>query len=85
VALSREVVHLVGLNLAHQPGQIAAISQVAVVQVQVVLEAVRIGINPLQPRRVERGGATDDAVNLVPLLEEQLGEVRPILTSNTSN
>jgi hypothetical protein len=34
-----------------------------------VLEAVRIGINPLEPQRVERGDPADDAVHLLPILE----------------
>ena len=85
VALGRQVVHLGRLNLADQPRQVAAIGQVAVVQVQVVLEAVRIGINPIQPRRVERGGPADDAVHFVPLLEQQLREVRTILTGDSGD
>ncbi len=85
VSLGRQVVHLGRLDLADQPGQVAAIGQVAVVQVPVVLEAVRIGINPLEPRRVERGGPTDDAVHLVPLLEQQLREVRTILTGDSGD
>jgi len=85
VALRRQVVHLGRLDLADQPRQVAAIGQVAVVQVQVVLEAVRIGINPIQPRRVERGSPADDAVHLVPLLEQQLREVRTILAGDSRN
>jgi hypothetical protein len=54
-------------------------------QVQVVLEAVGIGINPIQPRRVERGGSADDAVNFVPFLEQQLGKVRTILTGDSGD
>jgi len=50
-----------------------------------VLEAVRIGINPIEPRRVERGGAPDDPVHLIPLLEQQLGEVRTILAGDTGD
>jgi len=49
MALGRQVVHLGRLNLADQPRQVAAIGQVAVVQVEVVLEAVRIRVNPIQP------------------------------------
>ena len=85
MALGRQVVHLVGLNLADQPRQVAAIGQIAVVQVQVVLEAVRIGINPLKSRRVERGGPADDAVHFVPLLEQQLRKVRTVLTGNSGD
>jgi len=73
------------LDLADQPDQVAAIGHVAVVQVQVVLEAVRIGINPIQPRRVERGRPADDTVYLVPLLEQQLREVRTILTGDSGD
>jgi hypothetical protein len=53
------------------------------VQEQVVLEAVRMGINLLKPRRIERGGPADDAVHLVPLVEQQLREVRTILTGDS--
>ena len=85
MALGRQVVHLGRVDLADQPRQIAAIGQVAVVQVQVVLEAVRIGINPIQPRRVERGGPADDAVHFVPLLEQQFRKVRTILASDSGD
>ena len=81
--LGRQVVHIGRLDLADQPGQVAAIGQVAVVQVQVVHEAVRIGINPIQPRRVERGGSADHTVHLVPLLEQQLRKVRTILAGDS--
>ncbi len=74
-----------GRTVTDQPRQVAAIGQVAVVQVQVVLEAVRIGINPIQPRRVERGGPADDAVHLVSLLEQKLREVRTILTGDSGD
>src|SRR5262249_17789543 len=34
---------------------------------------------------VRRAGAADDAVDLVPFLEEELGEVRAVLASDTRN
>ena len=44
-----------------------------------------IGVNVVDPLGVERGGPTNNTVDLVSLFEQKLGEIRSILTSDTSD
>jgi hypothetical protein len=55
------------------------------VQAQVVLEAVRIGINLIQPRHIEREPAANDAVHLAPVLEQHLREVQTMLAGKSGD
>lgn len=48
-----------------------------------MLTLVGILVEVLDSASVEGGGATNDSVDLVTLLDQELGEVRSILTSNT--
>jgi hypothetical protein len=47
------------------------------------LTLVGILVEMLDSASVEGGGAADDAVDLVTLLNQELREVRTVLTSNT--
>ena len=73
VALRAEVVDLVGLDGVDQVDQAHAVGQVAVVQVQVG------AVDVVDPAAVDRRGAPDQAVDLVALPQQQLGEVRAVL------
>jgi hypothetical protein len=46
---------------------------------------VRIGIDVIETIRVEGGCAADDAMDRIPFGEQELGEVRPILTCDAGN
>jgi hypothetical protein len=43
---------------------------------------VDVAVDRVDTLRVERGRAADDAVHLVPLLEQLLGEVRAVLSGD---
>ena len=79
VALRAEVVDLVRLDLVDQVDQADAVGEVAVVQVQVG------AVDVVDPAAVDRRGATDQAVDLVALREQQLGEVRPVLAGDAGD
>ncbi len=79
VALGAEVVDLGGLDLAEQVYQAAALGEIAVVQVQPALVVVRVLVDVVQAPGVERRRPADQAVDLVTLLQQQLGEVRAVL------
>jgi hypothetical protein len=79
MALRGQVVDLVGLDRGEQRDQARAVGQVAVVQEQSLVLLVRIRVQVVDPVRVERAGAADQAVHLVPLAEQQLGQVRAVL------
>jgi hypothetical protein len=46
------------------------------------LRLVRVAIEMVDPARVERAGAADQPVDLVALLQEQLGEVGAVLAGD---
>jgi len=46
---------------------------------------VRIGIDAVEALGVEGGGPPDDAVDLVALLDQQLGEVGAVLPGDSSD
>jgi len=72
VALRGEVVYLAGLDRLQRPGQAVLVDEVAVVQREAVADMV-------DAPRVERAAAADEAVDLVSLLQEQLGQIAAVL------
>jgi hypothetical protein len=72
VALRGEVVDLAGLDRLQRPGQAVLVDEVAVVQREAVADVV-------DAPGVERAAAADEAVDLVSLLQEQLGEIAAVL------
>ena len=82
MALRREVVDLMRLHLLHKSRETIRISEVAIVQMQSLLGDMRILIEVVDASCVEGRTATDDAVHVIALRQEQLSEVAPVLTSN---
>ncbi len=66
MALSGQIVDLVGLNLLDDANEIGGIREVAVMQPQVQVLFMRILIKMVDAIRVERGGTAFDAMDLVP-------------------
>ncbi len=85
VALRAEVVDLVGLHGAQRAVQRAGVVEIAVDQTQAVVGDVRVLVDAIEPLGVERARAADDAVDLVTLFEQQLGQVRPILPGDAGD
>ena len=79
MALRAEVVDLVRFDRVDQVDQADAVGEVAVVQVQVG------GVDVVDPPPVDGGRAADQAVDLVPLPEQELGQVRPVLAGDTGD
>ena len=82
MGLGAEVVDLVGVDLVEQVDEGDAVVEVAVVQEQVAPGGVGVLVDAVQALGVEGGGAADDAVDLVALAQQQLGQVRPVLTGD---
>ena len=80
VRLGAEVVDFVRLHAGQDLAQAGAVHQVAVVQEQAGVGAVRVDVQVLDPAGVERTAAADDAVDLVPLGEQELRQVGAVLT-----
>jgi hypothetical protein len=83
VRLRREVVHLVGGDGVERAAEGGGVGQVGVVEPQRGTRGRRhrvwVVVDVVQPLRVEVGGAAHEAVHLVPLRQEQLREVAPVL------
>ena len=85
VALRGEVVDLVGAQLPDQVGQAAGVGQVAEVHVQAPLVLVLVEVEVVDAVGVEGAGAALDAVDLVALGEQELGEVRAVLAGDAGD
>ena len=80
MALSGQIIDLIGLDLAHQTDQTRGIGQIAVVQGDsVLLDQV------VNTSGVGDGRPADDAVDLIALLQKELCQIGTILTSDTGN
>ena len=65
MTLRGEVVDLVRLDLPDEACQLRAIRQIAVVKEELHPFFMRIAVEVVDPMRVEGGGPSDDAVDLV--------------------
>jgi len=85
MALGGKIIHFVWLHLGNQPDQAAAVGQVPVVQVQMIKGKVGASLDSIQTRAVSAALAANDAVNFVAFPEEQLGQIRTVLTADASD
>ena len=81
VALRAEVVDLVGFHLAKEAVDRRGVGQVAVVE-----EAGQPCIaQVVDASAMERAHPPDHSVHLVPLLQKEVGEIRPVLARDSSD
>src|SRR5271165_2959025 len=85
MALSCEVVDLVGLHSLHNVGKDAGIREFAVVQDEMAAGDVRIFVEMIDAIGVKERGAALYAMHLVTLLQQKLGEICSILSGNTGD
>jgi hypothetical protein len=85
MALGGEIVNLGGLNLLHDADQAARIGHVAVMQDEFAVLDVRVLIEVIDAIGVEQRRAALDAVNLVALLQQEFGEIGPVLSGDTGD
>ncbi len=79
MGLSAQVVDFVWLRFLNDAGQVAAIAQVAVVQLEAGIVNVRVLVDVVYPLGVERAGAALDAVNGVAFFEQEFSQVGAVL------
>lgn len=80
MALCGQIVDLVGLDLAHQTDQTGGIGQVAIVQGDcVLLDQV------VDTSGVGDGSAADNAVDFIPLLQQELCQIGAVLTRDAGD
>jgi hypothetical protein len=85
MALCRQVIDLVGLHLLQDPGQAAAIGQIAVMENEVPILHMWILVQVVNAIGIEQRRTPLDAVHLVTLLQEELSQIGSILPGHTSN
>ncbi|PON39167.1 LOW QUALITY PROTEIN: hypothetical protein PanWU01x14_306780 [Parasponia andersonii] len=86
VGLGGQVVDLVGENNVEPAAERGGIGEVGVVELHPGLVGiVRIDVDVIDPLGVEVRGPSDQAMDLVALVEEKLRQVRPVLTRYTRN
>ena len=82
MTLRRQVVDLLGLHLFQQSVQVAGVGNVTVVEEESLPGKLRIVVDVVDPRGIERTAPPNDAVNLIPLGKQEFGEIRSILTGD---
>ena len=82
VGLCAQVVDLIGLDVLQQVGQRVSVGQVAVVQEHPGLVQMRVQVQVVDALRTEGAGATDQPVDLIALVQQQLGQVGTVLAGD---
>jgi hypothetical protein len=85
VALRAEVVDLGRVNEPQRAIERRRVVQVSVVEEQAPVGDVRVLVEMIDAARVEGGRASDDAVDLVTLLEQELGQVGAVLPGDAGD
>jgi hypothetical protein len=85
VALRAEVVDLVGLHLLHDADEVGRVRQVTVVQDEALVLHMRVFVDVVHALGVEQRRPPLDAVNLVALVEQELGQVAAVLAGDAGD
>ncbi len=85
MALSTQVVDLIGLHLLDDPDQVGAVREVAVMQHQPWIALVGILVEVIDAGRVEAAGPALDAMHRVALLQEELRQVAAVLAGDAGD
>ena len=65
MALCRQIINFIRFNLLDQPHDIAAIGHVAIMHKEIDIFFMRVGVNAVNPLRVERRGAAFHAMHFI--------------------
>ena len=84
VALGAEVIHLIWLDVVDDIRYLFRIRQIAVMEYHPRIALVEVPEHVVYPCGVERAGSSDDAVNLIPLGQQEFRKVGAVLTSYAS-
>ena len=85
MALGPEVIDLIGLQVVDELDEIHGVGEVAVVEEKANAIDMRILVEVVDPRCVERTGAPDDAVDFVAFGEQKVRQIRSVLASDACN
>ncbi|MEY5029348.1 MAG: hypothetical protein RLZ63_1663, partial [Pseudomonadota bacterium] len=69
------VVHLIRLNLLHNPNEVAGVTQVAIVQYEIAMIYMWVLVKMINPVRVEEAGTTLNPVDNVALFKQKFSKI----------
>ena len=85
MALCPQVVNFIRLRLLNDAHQVTGVAQVAIVQRQPAVWQVRVQVEVINTLSVECACTAFDAMHLIAFFQQQFGQIRSILPSDTSN
>ncbi|KAL4388217.1 hypothetical protein GQ457_09G009760 [Hibiscus cannabinus] len=86
VGLCGQIVDLVGSDGVEPATKRGSVGEVGVMELHPgLVGVVGVDVDVVDALRIEVRGAADQAVDLVPFVEEELGQVRSVLTSDTGD
>jgi hypothetical protein len=85
MALRPQVVHLVGLHLLDDAGQVAGVAQITVVQFEAGIVNVRVLVDVVHPLGVEAAGTALDAVHDVAFVQQKFSQVAAVLAGDAGD
>jgi hypothetical protein len=85
VALGPQIVDLLGLHLLYYADKVGAVGKVSVVEKETHPLLVRVHVEVVDPIGIKEARSTLDAVHLVVLAEQKLGQIRPVLAGDAGD
>src|SRR6266576_4474325 len=85
VALCAEMINFVRFQFVKELHEIDRIAEIAVMQEHSDVVHVRIGVEMIDARSVERAGAANDPVDFVAFLQQQISQITSVLASDAGD
>src|SRR5208337_1603985 len=85
MTLSPQIIDFVGLHRLYDTDQTVCVGQISVVQAKANIGIMRILVEMVDARGIERGGAALDPVDFVVLLEQEFGQVGSVLAGDAGD
>jgi hypothetical protein len=73
------MIHFIRFDVVDEVNELARVREIAVMEKESDIRVMRIGVDVVDPPRVEGAGAADKAVDLVALAEQKLSQVTSVL------
>jgi len=83
--LRAQIVDLVRLDFLKDAGEVGAIAEIAVVQLELGRGRMGILIDVIDALGVEQRGAPFDPIDLIALGEQEFGKIGPVLSGDAGN
>ncbi|MNL39841.1 hypothetical protein D3C87_1621500 [compost metagenome] len=83
--LGAQIINLVGLDIAQDARQVRGVREIPIVQLEAAIRGVRVFVDMVDALGVEERGPALDAMHLIALFEQKLGQVGAILARDTGD